>query len=43
MNRFYGELDEKGPAIALRDAQLEQLSRTPHPYFWAPFIVIGGR
>ncbi|MEP7111987.1 MAG: CHAT domain-containing protein [Ilumatobacteraceae bacterium] len=43
MDRFYGELDGTGPAIALRAAQLEQLGRTPHPYFWAPFIVIGGR
>ncbi len=43
MDRFYDELDGTGPAIALREAQLEQLGRTPHPYFWAPFIVIGGR
>ena len=30
------------PATALRSAQLEVLSRAPHPYYWAAWNVIGG-
>lgn len=40
---FYARLRELGPAAALRETQLAQLSQTPHPYYWAPFVVIGGR
>ena len=29
--------------VALRAAQLELKERHPHPYYWAPFILIGGR
>lgn len=29
-------------AEALRQAQLEAMSRHPHPAFWAPFILVGG-
>lgn len=43
MDEFYGGLRAHGPASALRSAQLAQLARTPHPYHWAPFVVIGGR
>ena len=31
------------PAAALRAAQLELKKRHPHPYYWAPFIMIGKR
>lgn len=29
------------PAAALRHAQLDARARYPHPFFWAPFILIG--
>lgn len=29
-------------AESLRGAQLQQLHRTPHPYYWAAFITVGG-
>ncbi|MGH8875686.1 MAG: CHAT domain-containing protein, partial [Acidimicrobiia bacterium] len=31
------------PVAALRAAQLEAKERHSHPYFWAPFVLIGGR
>jgi tetratricopeptide (TPR) repeat protein len=31
------------PATALRAAQLELKERHPHPYYWAPFVLIGKR
>jgi len=45
MNRFYAHITG-GPAIvrpaaALRLAQLEVIRQGQHPYFWAPFFVIG--
>jgi CHAT domain-containing protein len=33
----------EGRAAALRAAQLELKEQHPHPYFWAPFVVIGKR
>ena len=30
-----------GPAAALRQAQCKLLKEKPHPYFWAPFIILG--
>lgn len=30
-----------GPAAALRSAQCQLLQSAPHPYFWAPFILLG--
>lgn len=44
MGRFY-ELISGGAsrAAALRAAQLEMKERHPHPYYWAPFVLIGGR
>jgi CHAT domain-containing protein len=30
-------------AAALRAAQLETMGRHPHPFYWAPFILIGRR
>lgn len=44
MGRFYGLLrDGADRAAALRAAQLEMKERHPHPYYWAPFVLIGGR
>ncbi|MGH3086093.1 MAG: CHAT domain-containing protein [Rubrobacteraceae bacterium] len=31
------------PAAALRAAQLEVKERHPHPYYWAPFVLVGKR
>jgi CHAT domain-containing protein len=44
MVRFYGTL-EHGRAEALREAQLALLRnpRTAHPFYWAPFVLIGAR
>jgi CHAT domain-containing protein len=44
MSRWYERLrDGEGPAVALRAAQLEMKEQYPHPYYWAPFILIGKR
>lgn len=45
MVTFYRGLREVDKASALRRAQLDLLSdpRTAHPFFWAPFILIGER
>lgn len=32
-----------GPAAALRAAQLGLMAHHPHPYYWAPFVVMGRR
>ncbi|MBH8567014.1 CHAT domain-containing protein [Nostoc sp. CENA67] len=45
MNKFYSELNQPGvtKAVALRTAQLFLL-RSPkyrHPYYWAPFVLVG--
>jgi tetratricopeptide (TPR) repeat protein len=44
MGRLYEQLHigiER--ATALRDAQLELKAKFPHPYYWAPFVLIGRR
>ncbi|HEY0582740.1 MAG TPA: CHAT domain-containing tetratricopeptide repeat protein [Chloroflexota bacterium] len=42
MTRFYAHLGTGlGPAAAMRQAQLELRQELAHPYFWAPFLVIG--
>ncbi|MCX6049807.1 MAG: CHAT domain-containing protein [Chloroflexi bacterium] len=46
MADFYRHLTTPGsvptqPAAALRAAQLAAIQRGQHPYFWAPFLVIG--
>lgn len=42
MDGFYDALQQGGtPAAALRSAQERALLAGHHPYFWAPFLVIG--
>lgn len=44
MAAFYAQLTATGaphPATALRAAQLAAIQAQQHPYFWAPFLVIG--
>jgi CHAT domain-containing protein len=39
---FYSHLQSgASPATALRSAQCRLLKEKPHPYFWAPFVVLG--
>jgi CHAT domain-containing protein len=42
MQKFYGSLMAgKGPAAALRDAQIELIKENQHPFFWSSFILLG--
>ena len=42
MTDFYSRLQAgAGPAAALRHAQRQLLDENPHPYFWAPFVLLG--
>jgi CHAT domain-containing protein len=42
MGDFYIHLQAgAGPAAALRSAQCQLLREKPHPYFWAPFVILG--
>ncbi|MBW7885092.1 MAG: CHAT domain-containing protein, partial [Caldilineaceae bacterium] len=43
MERFYARLTDHDatPAAALRGAQIDTLRQEEHPYYWAPYIVIG--
>jgi CHAT domain-containing protein len=44
MEKYYEWLHEgAGPAQALRAAQLAIKGEHPHPYYWAPFILVGKR
>ena len=44
MEEWYEHLSEDvGPATALRNAQLALKDKYPHPYYWAPFVLIGRR
>ena len=44
MGDWYERLrDGERPAAALRTAQLGLKERHPHPYYWAPFVLIGKR
>jgi CHAT domain-containing protein len=43
MSAFHVRVSADGPARALRHAQLALLGRGLHPYYWAPFTVIGAR
>ena len=41
MTAFYGRLGLENKAEALRSGMLELRERYPHPYYWAPFILVG--
>jgi CHAT domain-containing protein/Tfp pilus assembly protein PilF len=44
MEKYYERLrDGSGPAEALRAVQLEIKAERPHPYYWAPFVLVGKR
>ncbi len=44
MTDWYTRLGQQvSPATALRAAQLALKERFPHPYYWAPFVLIGKR
>jgi tetratricopeptide (TPR) repeat protein len=44
MEKYYERLrDGAGPAEALRAAQLAIKEERPHPYYWAPFVLVGKR
>jgi tetratricopeptide (TPR) repeat protein len=44
MEKYYERLrGGVGPAEALRAAQLEIRAERPHPYYWAPFVLVGKR
>jgi tetratricopeptide (TPR) repeat protein len=44
MERWYARMrDGAGRATALREAQLAIKERCPHPYYWAPFVLMGQR
>lgn len=44
MSLWYGRLrGGERPAAALRAAQLEVKDRHDHPYYWAPFVLVGKR
>ena len=42
MSCFYSHLrQEREKGAALKAAMLETRARQPHPYFWAPFVLVG--
>jgi CHAT domain-containing protein len=42
MVEFYHQLrNAQTPSGALRAAQIKLLKRTPHPFFWSPFVLVG--
>jgi tetratricopeptide (TPR) repeat protein len=44
MEKYYERLGEGlGPAQALSAAQLAIKDERPHPYYWAPFVLVGKR
>ena len=44
MELWYARMrDGAGRTTALREAQLALKERRPHPYYWAPFVLIGQR
>jgi CHAT domain-containing protein len=44
MGKYYERLrGGASPAEALRAAQLEIKAERPHPYYWAPFVLVGRR
>ena len=43
MSTLYQQLQQVSPAAALRHAQRTLKATYPHPYYWAPFILVGQR
>lgn len=43
MDAWYRTRPALGPAAALRDALVAVAADAPHPYHWAPWVLIGGR
>jgi CHAT domain-containing protein len=45
MEHFYAEAREEDTdkAEALRRARIELMKTYPHPFYWAPFILVGER
>jgi len=41
MTAFYGRLHFENKAEALRAGMIELRKQYPHPYYWAPFILVG--
>lgn len=42
MKRFYRRLQAgSGKAVALQEAMLDLRQDYPHPYYWAPFVLVG--
>ena len=42
MTSFYQRISSgAAPVAALRDAMRELREAYPHPYYWAPFVVMG--
>ncbi len=41
LSDFYSLLADRPAATAMRDAQLAQRERNAHPFFWAPYSLIG--
>jgi CHAT domain-containing protein len=42
MTMFYRRLGQsKNNAAALREAVIELRERYSHPYYWAPFVLVG--
>jgi CHAT domain-containing protein len=42
MGKYYEQLrGGASPAEALRVAQLAVKDERPHPYYWAPFVLVG--
>ena len=41
MDQFYAHLKKNDKAKSLRMAQLESLEKYEHPFYWAPFVLIG--
>jgi len=41
MKSFYSLMQQHGKAEALQAAMLEIRKEYPHPYYWAPFVLVG--
>jgi len=43
MKSFYASaLEHQDPALALQNAIQQLRKQYPHPYYWAPFVLVGG-